>query len=378
MAKRAATIATKKKTTRVTKGESYYINKKYCGEEPTWGADGYKFVYNAFTWYNTMAEEEDIRLYINDFLKSIKADAEIKKFARVPFMRVSRGSAAVVRIHSRGGPITAEMLEHSKANIFEFIEKYSETDKKPEDNVVRLSVQDHMTNKVSDFIGEIEAIIDAGAVDFSMYTSLQSAAFPAALSARVADYYRPIQQEIADAIAKKDPQLVEAYASYTRVQMKSKLALYTSIVDDCDKHSGNLRKARKPRQPRKKKAVSPAKKLKNFQFQKEDASLKISSVNPESVLGAQELWTYNTKNKVLSVFRARGPGGLEVNRTAIGGYDDTTSMSKKIGRKTGDILKSVTTSGKVALRKLFDTINTDQLKFVDRLNSNTILLKVVR
>ena len=375
MAKRAATIATKKKVIRVTKGESYYINKKYYGEEPTWGVDGYKFIYNAFNWYNTMAEEEEVRLYINDYLKSIKADTEVKKLARVPFMRIPRGSAAVVRIHSRGGPVDAEMLDRAKDNILECITKYSEQEKKDDTNVVRLSVQDHVTNKVSEFIGEIEEILDKGALDFSMYTSLQSNSFPAALSTRVADYYRPIQQEIADAIAKKVPQLVEAYSSYTKPQMKAKLALYTGIVDDCDKHSGNLRKARKPR---KKKAVSPAKKLKVFQYQKEDAALKISSVNPESVLGAQELWTFNTKSKVLSVFRARGPAGLEVNRTAIGGYDADTSMSKKIGRKTDEVLKSVTTSGKVALRKLFETINTDTLKFVDRLNSNTILLKVVR
>ena len=375
MAKRAATIATKKKVVRVSRGESYYINKKYYGEEPTWGVDGYKFIYNAFNWYNTMAEEDEVRLYINDYLKSIKADTEVKKLARVPFMRIPRGSAAVVRIHSRAGPVDAEMLDRAKVNILECITKYSEQEKKDDTNVVRLSVQDHVTNKVSEFIGEIEEILDKGALDFSMYTSLQSNSFPAALSTRVADYYRPIQQEIADAIAKKDPQLVEAYASYTKPQMKAKLALYTGIVDDCDKHSGNLRKARKPR---KKKAVSPAKKLKVFQYQKEDAALKISSVNPESVLGAQELWTFNTKSKVLSVFRARGPAGLEVNRTAIGGYDVDTSMSKKIGRKTDEVLKSVTTSGKVALRKLFDTINTDQLKFVDRLNSNTILLKVVR
>lgn len=374
MAKRAATIATKKKVVRVSKGESFYINKKYYGDEPTWGVDGYKFVYNAFNWYNTMAEEEDLRLYITDYLKSVKADGEVKKLARVPFIRIPRTAAAVVRIHSRGGPVDQEMLDRAKDSISDCM-KYAEQEKKDDTNVVRLSVQDHMTNKVSEFIGEIEEILDNGADGFSMYSSLQSNSFPAALSTRVADYYRPIQQEIADAIAKKDPQLVEAYSSYTKPQMKAKLALYTGIVDDCDKHSGNLRKARKPR---KKKAVSPAKKLKVFQYQKEDAALKISSVNPESILGAQELWTFNTKSKVLSVFRARGPSGLEVNRTAIGGYDVDTSMSKKIGRKTDEVLKSVTTSGKVALRKLFDTINTDQLKFVDRLNSNTILLKVVR
>ena len=358
---------------RKSHSETYLINKKYYGEEPTWGVGGYKFVYNAFNWYNTMADEDDIRQYIVDYLKSVNADAEVKKFNRVPNMRLPRTAAAVVRIQMRGGPVDDEMMLRAKDSISDCM-KYAEQEKVVT-NVVRLTVQDHMNNKVSDFIGEIEEILDNGADGFSMYASLQSNNFPASLSTRVAEYYRPIQQEIADAIAKKDPQLVEAYSSYTKPQMKAKLALYTGIVEDCEKHSGNIRKARKPR---KKKVVSASKKLKNFQYQKEDASLKISSVNPESVLGAQELWTFNTKSKVLSVFRARGPAGLEVNRTAIGGYDADTSTSKKIGRKTEEILKTVTTGGKVTLRKLFDTINTDQLKFVDRLNSNTILLKVVR
>ena len=359
---------------RKSHSETYLINKKYYGDEPTFEAGHERSkMLGAFNWYNTMADEDDVRQYITEYLKSVKADMEAKKFARVPFMRVPRTAAAVVRMHMRGATLDEGMLDRAKTNIADCM-KYAEQEKK-DDNVVRLSIQDHMNNKVSEFIGEIESILDAGADGFSMYASLQSNSFPAALATRVAEYYRPIQQEIADAIAKKDPQLVEAYSSYTKPQMKAKLALYTGIVDDCEKHSGNLRKARLPR---KKKAVSPAKKLKVFQYQKEDAALKISSVNPESVLGAQELWTFNTKSKVLSVFRARGPAGLEVNRTAIAGYDADTSMSKKIGRKTDEILKSVTTSGKVTLRKLFDTINTDQLKFVDRLNSSTILLKVVR
>jgi hypothetical protein len=218
-------------------------------------------------------------------------------------------------------------------------------------------------------------MLDNNPTDFSMYALLQSAQFPANLATKVADHYRPIMEEISDAIDKKDPQLVEGYSRYTKKQMKDLLALYTGIVEDCEKHSGNIRKARKPR---KKKTISAEKKLKNFQYQKEDSSFKISSVNPESILGSQELWTFNTKSKVLSVFRAIDRGGLNVKSTAIIGYDPATSQAKKIGRKTEEVLNTVQTGGKIVLKKLFDTINTDNLKFVDRLNSNTILLKVVR
>jgi len=364
------------KTVRKTHSESYLVNKKYYGDEPTFerGHDRIKLL-NGFNWYNTMAEEDDVRKYIVDFYKSVGQSHEITKISRVPFMRIPRTAASVFRMHMRGATLDDGMLERAKQSVAECM-KYAEVEKKEEPtNVVRLSIQDHVNNKVSDFIADIDETIDNLPADFSMYKILQSAQFPANLSVRVADRYRPIMQEISDAIEKKDPQLVEGYSRYTKKQMKDMLALYTGIVEDCEKYSGNLRKAR---MPRKKKAVSAEKKLKNFQYQKEDNSLKISSVNPETILGAQELWTFNTKSKVLSVFRAVDRGGLSVKSTAITGYDPASSQSKKIGRKTDEILNSVTTSGKVALRKLFDTINTDNLKFVDRLNSNTVLLKVVK
>lgn len=364
------------KKVRKTQSETYLINKKYYGDEPIFknGHDRMQ-VLTGFNWYNTMAEEDDVRQYIIDYYKSINAENEIKKFSRVPFMRVPRTAASVFRMHMRGANLDEGMLDRAKQSVAECM-KYAEQEKTEDtSNVVRLSIQDHMNNKVNDFIADLDGMLDNNPTDFSMYAILQSAQFPANLSMRVADHYRPIMEEISDAIDKKDPQLVEGYSRYSRKELKELLALYTGIVEDCEKHSGNIRKARKPR---KKKAISAEKKLKNFQYQKEDASFKISSVNPESILGAQELWTFNTKSKVLSVFRAVDRGGLGVKSTAIIGYDPATSQSKKIGRKTDEILNSVQTSGKVTLRKLFDTINTDSLKFVDRLNSNTILLKVVR
>ncbi len=107
--------------------------------------------------------------------------------------------------------------------------------------------------------------------------------------------------------------------------------------------------------------------------------MKLTSVNPTSILGAQELWVFNTSNKVLTVFRARGPAGLDVNRTSITGYDVDTSVSKKIGRNTEKIIDRVLNGGKVVLRKLFDDeISSGFIKTSERLNTNTLLLKTVR
>ena len=116
--------------------------------------------------------------------------------------------------------------------------------------------------------------------------------------------------------------------------------------------------------------------MKNLKFQKEDSTYKIASVNPEKILGAQELWCFNTKNKVVSVFRALDRGGLNVKGASITGYDESSSCSKGTGRKPEVVLDKIQKSGKIILRKLMDELKTDKPLQV-RMNENTVLLKVV-
>ena len=376
MAKKSLLMPIKKKVSRTSKSETYLINRKYLGEEPKFDGSVLRIEFmNALNWYNSMADESDARQYIADYLKATNRINLVKSFNRVPYMRIQGSSVWILRMHLRGAILEGDMLELAEAKLLSTL-KYAEKEVEEEKVVaIRPTIQNHIANKVSDFIGDIEHTIDNLPADFSMYKTLQSSEFPASMATKVADYYRPVMQEIMDAIGKKDEQLVEAYSKYTKVQLKARLALYTGIVEDCEKYSGNLRKARIPR---KKKTVPVEKKMKFFQYQKQDNAMKLNSVNPETLLGAQELWTFNTKYKTLTVFRARGPAGLDVKRTAIVGYDEENSKAKKIGRKTEELVNKVLSGGKVALRKMFDDIKTDEIKISERINTNIILLRVVK
>ena len=133
------------------------------------------------------------------------------------------------------------------------------------------------------------------------------------------------------------------------------------------------KKVRKPRKPR---AVSVEKKLKNLKYQKENNEFKIASINPEKIIGAQELWTFNTKYKIVTVLRALDRGGLQVKGTSIIGYDEATSMSKGTGRKPEVVLDKLQNGGKIVLKKLMGELKTDKaLQY--RINENTILMKVI-
>lgn len=378
MAKNLLQVKGKKRAPRRSKSADYLANLKYFGEEPLLrGPVDDSTLGKALTWYNYMCEPDDAREYIVDYLKTTKQEALLKKFRRVPMSRIPKTYAWVYRIKTRGGEIHPDTLRRAEIAIKDSLQ-YMEDEKVEETTapvVEKPSIQERITEKLSDYIGEIENIVDDLPKDWSMYKHLQSTQFPAKMTTKVADYYRPILEELELALEGGDDQLKEAYKHLSKPKLRERVALFQSIVDDCDRYAGNLRKQRAPR---KKKAPTADKLLKNFQFQKESNEYKLKSVAPESILGAQELWTFNTKYNILTVFRANSHSGLSVKRTAIVGFDEANSVSKRIGRKTEDTLQRVLTGGKIVLRKLMDEISSDPAKISDRINNNVILLKTVR
>jgi hypothetical protein len=142
---------------------------------------------------------------------------------------------------------------------------------------------------------------------------------------------------------------------------------------DADRYAGVVKKTRAPR---KKRAVSVEKQLKHLKFMKESNEYKLASINPEKILGAQELWCFNAKYRTVTVFRALDRGGLKVNRSSIAGYDENTSVTRGTGRQTEKVIDKIMNGGKIILKKVMDELKGNQA-LQERINENTILLKVV-
>ena len=370
MARRAALIAKKTKTPRVSRSEAYLINRKYMGDEPEFlGALTEGEMAIAYNWYNTMADKSDIKEYTETWLKSQKRLEELKKFKAVPDEWVNHTCGAIARMINRGYEVpahSAEFLEKTFAYTLTKAKVQAESD------IPKVSIQDRMRERAHDIIGEIEEMIDAGE-DFSVYDWLKAKEIPATYAPIIASYYAGPLTELIEAYEGKCPQLKEAYAYMSKKQIGERIKFYHNIVSDADKYAGVAKKTRAPRKPR---PVSKEKILKNLKYQKEDNTYKIASVNPEKILGAQELWCFNTKNKVVSVFRALDRGGLSVKGASITGYDESSSCSKGTGRKPEIVLDKIQKSGKIILRKLMDELKTDKPLQV-RMNENTVLMKVV-
>jgi hypothetical protein len=105
--------------------------------------------------------------------------------------------------------------------------------------------------------------------------------------------------------------------------------------------------------------------------------LGIKSVPATSIVGASQLWVYNTKTRKLGVYNAEDAGGLSVKGSSIINFAEKKSVQKKL-RKPEQMIPNVLNGGKVFLRNAIENIRAVESPLTGRLNVDTILLKVTK
>ena len=371
-----------KQTKKAVAGKSvqYIADIRHMGEEPDLKGKiiNDKLLSRTFNWYNYMCSRVHAREYIETYLKTNKRNDDLKLLKKVPDVWINLQAGWLARIVNRGGILSDNYVERLELRLNETLEKANiktedapAEEKKPTAAVI--SIQDRVKDKVSNFISEFEKAIDEQGWTLSMYDWLQNKEIPTNLANKIAEFYKPIADEAAQLIGKRcDPSLKEGYSTYTAEQLKQRAAFYQNIIADCARHAGNVKKQRAVR---KKKVVTVDKKLKNFKFQKESTEYKLVSINPEKIIGAQELITFNTKYKTLTQFYVGLDNvGLDVKGTTIINYNEEMSKTYRIGRKTEEHLETALRGGKRAFAKMINGLKTCTLQH--RINDNTILLKV--
>ena len=208
---------------------------------------------------------------------------------------------------------------------------------------------------------------------FKVLNLLKSQQAKAAHARIIKEFYAKDLAELEElASGSADEQLKEAYKHRSRKQIKNFIVFLTEIRNACDML---MQEAKVNRAPRKTKAVPKDKLVAKLKFMKTNEPLKLVSVNPVDIIGAGELWIYNTKSRKLGKYVAAEFNTLGVKGTTITGFDENKSICKTL-RKPEDKLKEFKAAGKIALRKFLDEINATDTKMNGRLNEETILLKV--
>jgi hypothetical protein len=356
---------------RVKKSEQYIINLKYLGGEPEPIVDYSSISYaKALNWYNYMCTVDDAREYIKEYLKENNRIAQSKLVSKVTDTRIITTVGWIARLSSRGSVLPQDTYDFFERKLNEMLVHTQKIPEKVEQPTETVSVRDRMRERASEIIGDIECIIDSGE-NFSAYEWLKKNSIPASYASMIISHYTPWFNELNEAVNNPDAQLKEAYSKFTKAKLKQRWDFINSIITDCAKYSDVSKKIKKVQKPR---SVSNEKLLKNLKYQKEDKNYKIASVNPEKIIGARELWTFNTKYKFITIFRAIDRGGFSVKGTTITNFDEKTSICKSTGRKTEELIASLCSSNKTTCEKLVQPLK--DAYFSARINENTILLKI--
>ena len=266
-----------------------------------------------------------------------------------------------------------EELLVSSDNVFEAIK---ETKK---EKAQTPTIQDRMNEIANKHILHFELfedrLIDGETVnDPKAFDYLKTENCPQVLIKKIRAFFEPHRQELMEAKAGQDEQLKEAYSHYKAADYKRFEAFYSKLFADLDSYE-QVKKATKKARVRK--APTKEKQVAKMKYLKEDTKMKLVSVHPVDILGAQQVWVYNTKNRKLGRYVADAHSSfLGVKGTSIIDFDETLSIQKTL-RKPEQQIKDFLGSNKIQLRKFIENIKTTDTKLTGRINTDTILLKVL-
>lgn len=391
--------APKKESKRITSVTIRQNAKK--DHSPVWEGtetlDAAKFLrhwHKAMDYYRLECSAKDLKPAVLKWMavKEMSKD-EIAAFKKTKDNRCSSTMGAIASCLLRGMPeIRTDFNDGRDTAVWlkDAISKVVAEGKDDTDNdevtevkptVVQPTIQERVRDAAMRMTEEIEDAIDSFQTDpenfdpkaFKMLNLLKGKEVKAAHARLIKGFYERDLAELTElASGKADEQLKEGYSHRSKKQIKNLIAFYQEIMMACDMLA---QEAKVNRAPRAKKSVPAEKLVAKLKFMKTNEPLKLVSINPTDILGAKELWIFNTKTRKLGKYVASEFNVLGVKGTTITGYDEFKSIQKTI-RKPEEKLKEFKAASKVQLRKFLDEINATDTMMNGRLNEDTILLRV--
>ena len=356
-------MATKKKHEFRNNSEPFHV-----GEQPATPIE----MMHALNWYNENKNDKDAA-------KILQADLKIARNHQTYAWCVRMKSIGFVFPESSEKTFSEMKAAFDDAVVKSQKEQIKVDDTGNEIVAPVVNLQERIAAKTKQYIGELEGLVDdygqtLTANKFKAYDWFIKNEVKPIHAAKIAEWFRERAAEIVDAIEGSDKEYRDAYLRMGKDKIKSILAVMTNIVSDAERLSGNVSKTRKPR---KKKPISFDKMVAKLQYKAKDDNFKIQSINPVNVIGANQIWVFNVKNRKLGVYSALDSVGILVKGNKIENYSLNESFSKTL-RQPEKVLSTVLDGGKIALRKLMDSINAKPSPMNGKIGKDTVILRALK
>jgi hypothetical protein len=366
-----------------------FADEKYLGQEPDLrGEVSDAQIIQAYNWYNYFYESDQAKAWIIEYLKEYhKTEKDLIKNVNRTNSNLCRTCGWTCRILLLGGDLPDKLKERNEARIRELAASTARTSSEFEDGEAEevkkeevkpvISIQERIVNRANDLIADLEVELDKFYIDGTQFKAsdwFQRNDVKPQVAQRIADYYKPLYSEVFDALQGKDDQLKEAYSSWKKPKLKAYVEFVKSIISAAETRSVIAKAIRKPRKKKEKPASVIVAKLK---YKEKDDEYNVTSVDPKQIIGCNQLWVFNTKYRTMAVYNAMGPAGLNVKGSTVIGFDEKTSIVKKLRKPTEQVNKLLE-GGKVILRKYMDEIKCKPKEATGRINSDVVLLRIIK
>jgi hypothetical protein len=370
-----------------------FTDEKYTGREPVWDTERAAamsqdefdhFLRKSFFYYNYYYTQKDCKKHVVKWMQENNySKADVSRFIRSPDRAIPMTACGLVMAARQGMPIREKELTYLKERLHEAVNsddlepEVVATDKPTVQAVRTPTIQDRLNEKTAEHLAHFEGLYDevlAGeTIKPDAFNYLTANTVPQSQIGKFEHLFTVRKGELLVAQERRDEQVEEAYKHYKAADFKRHHAFLDQLLSDLDQYRSvkkATKKARVKRAPNKEKVVSKLK------YMREEKTLKLVSINPVDIVGAQELWAYNTKTRKLYKYVAdtlQGP--LGVKGTSLTGFDPVKSVGKTL-RKPDEKLKEFARATKVQLRKFLEDIKATETVGNGRMNSDTVLLKV--
>lgn len=336
---------------------------------------------SALNYYNSNHDDKDKKKWF------IAHYAKIDKKLAVEFLKIDeyhfRYAGILARLQDGGSQLQEKELNYFNERIA-FLKQQIGTRQKSQDKAdkkaaataalvaAQPSIQQRMDEKAHDLAGEIDGAIDDFILsgcksDFSAKNYLAANTVAAPIAKRIGEFYVNQAKELREALEGKDDQLKEGYSHLTKRELKRFAEFMDQIIVDCNQM---VQTAKATRAPRKRKPVPLSKQVAKVKYMKEFAELKLKSIKAEEMIGAKEVWIYNTKYRKVQVYKS--DVGLAVKGTSLIGFDVTESKSMTL-RKPEEFFNGLAMT-KRPLTAKFKTLTTKPATPNGRINEECIIL----
>ena len=375
-------------------------DQKYMGDEPLFAEQPMpenrgSAIARSLNWYHRFYSKKDARDMLATYLDFHDRVADGKVMRKVDDAEFRLPTFAwLSRMVLRGLDLTEhEMLalENEITRLLQTIHKpevksasqFGKTTKSPDQvATAKSNIQETMREKAREAAGELEGLFDeyflAGSPTKHSLRPMDEVSKKNVLPhhiSMITEVWTKKLNEMKELLEGKDAQLVQAYAHYSKQQIKNTIKFIELVLSDLNSYI-SVKKAAKA--PRARTAVPVEKQVAKMKFLKafKDPATKLDliSVSPVKLHGCSEAYLYDTQLRKLTYLVADDYSKtLTVKGTTILGFDSVKSQTKTL-RKPAEQLKEVMGS-KPAGRKFFESIKSVGITPKGRSNERTIIVK---